>query len=360
MIVSAEALRAQLVALLRAWGMGDDDAATTGDVLIEADLRGIESHGAAMMPWYDELRRAGKINFAPRVKMARETVATALIDADCGLGHVPGVRAMRLAIDKSTAAGIGCVVVVNSNHYGAAGIYAEMAAKAGRIGMTTSTTHMLSVVPTFGAEPMLGTNPIAIAAPARRNPPFVLDMATSTVAVGKINVARLKGRSIPAGWALDERGQPVIDPERALARKHLTPLGGTRELGSHKGYGLGVAAHILAAVLGGASFTPLRQLRQGKSEPDNIGQFFLAIDPQAFRADGAFEDDLDDVIDALHGTRPAAAGQSVLVAGDPERTCRAERTRGGIEVPDRLVEELRGLAAGCDAPFTLSAASPAR
>jgi LDH2 family malate/lactate/ureidoglycolate dehydrogenase len=229
--------------------------------------------------------------------------------------------------------------------------------------MVTSATRGVSMVPTFAAEPVMGTNPLAFAAPARRNPPFQLDMATTTVAAGKVKVHKLNHRPLPPGWVVDGEGRAVTDPEEAFRyvferpEGGITPLGGPREAGGHKGYGLAVMVHILGGVLAGASFSPLRNRTQTPSDPHNLGHFFLAIDPRAFRAPGEFEDDLDQVIDTLHGARRADPGQPVLVAGDPEMATRAERLRDGVPVPDDLMEQLRAVAKSAAVAFVLSPAS---
>ncbi len=216
------------------------------------------------------------------------------------------------------------------------------------------------MVPTFAAEPVMGTNPLAFAAPAARNPPFQLDMATTTVAAGKIKVHKLNHRPLPPGWVVDASGRPVTDAEDAFSyvfakpEGGITPLGGTRDLGGHKGYGLAVLVHILGGTLSGGSFSPIRRRTQRESDPHNIGHFFLAIDPRAFRADGEFERDLDEVIDVLHGARRADPAQPVLVAGDPEMATRKERLEHGVPIPDDLMEQLRAVARSADVPFLLA------
>jgi len=249
--------------------------------------------------------------------------------------------------------------VFNSHHFGAAGCYSRIAADRGVIGMVTASTRGVTMVPTFGAEPVMGTNPLAFAAPARRNAPFELDMATTTVAAGKVKVYKLNHRPLPSGWVVDDKGQAVTEPEQAFGyvfdrpEGGITPLGGPREVGGHKGYGLAVMVHILGGALAGASFSPIRNRTQKPSDPHNIGHFFLAIDPRCFRDEGAFEDDLDQVIDVLHGARRADPAQPVLVAGDPERATRVERLRDGVPVPDDLMEQLRTVAKSANVPFVL-------
>jgi LDH2 family malate/lactate/ureidoglycolate dehydrogenase len=207
--------------------------------------------------------------------------------------------------------------------------------------------------------PVLGTNPIALSAPARRNRPFLLDMATSTVAANKVKVYQFKDKQLPPGWVLDAEGAPVLDPHAAMdwIFKHpeggLSPIGGTAEMGSHKGYGLGVVAQLLAGALAGASFGPLRVKTQVEGDPDNIGHFFLALNPAFFRPAGAFEADADDIIDVLHGTPAADPAEPVLVPGDPEAAARAERMGGGIPVTEALARQIRALCEGCGAEYLL-------
>jgi len=359
MRIPAKHIHEQLVAVLRAWGMSDAYAETTAEMMVETDLRGVDSHGISMLPTYDREFRAGRLNMRPQFKIVREGPAFALIDADASLGHPVSVYGMNLAVDKCRASGVAVVSVFNSHHFGAAGCYSRIAAERGVIGMVTASTRGVSMVPTFGAEPVMGTNPLAFAAPARRNPPFQLDMATTTVAAGKVKVHKLNHRPLPPGWVVDAGGQPVTDAEEAFRyvfdrpEGGITPLGGAREVGGHKGYGLAVMVHILGGALSGASFSPIRNRTQKPSDPHNIGHFFLTIDPRAFRAEGEFENDLDQVIDVLHGAKRADPAQPVLVAGDPEMATRAERLRDGVPVPDDLMEQLRAVAKSASVPFVL-------
>jgi LDH2 family malate/lactate/ureidoglycolate dehydrogenase len=349
----ADRLGRQLAAIFRAWGMREDAIADTVEIMLWADLAGIDSHGAAMMPLYSQFRDEGKIVLAPEISVVRETPTTALLDGGHGLGHVPSKRAMLLAIGKAKRVGIGAVAVRASNHYGAAGAYAMMAAEAGLIGVSTTAVHTPSVVPLWGADATFGTNPIAFAAPARRNKPFLLDMATSTAAIGKLKLALMAGKTVPEGWAVDAEGRPVADPEAALRNRRLVALGGTRELGGHKGYGLAMMVEILSSTLPGAQFALLRMARDpGAAHPD-VGHFFLAMDPAGFREPGAFEAELDDMIDALRATRPADPARPVLVPGDPEHAERARRLAEGIPVPAPLRRQLLDLAARAGAETAL-------
>jgi LDH2 family malate/lactate/ureidoglycolate dehydrogenase len=362
MRVPAERIRAQLVSVFRAWGMSDQHAVTTAEVMVETDLRGVDSHGISMLPTYHRELSGGRLNMRPVFKTVREGPATALIDADASLGHPVSVHAMNLAVDKSQATGVAVVSVFNSHHFGAAGCYSKIAAERGVIGMVTSATRGVTMVPTFAAEPVMGTNPLAFAAPAKRNPPFQLDMATTTVAAGRIKVHKLNHTPLPPGWVVDGDGKPVTDETEGFGYVFdrpdggITPLGGTREQGSHKGYGLAVLVHILGGTLSGASFSPIRNRTQRKSDPHNIGHFFMAIDPRAFRADGDFEDDLDEVIDVLHDAKRAHPAQPVLVAGDPEMAIRRERLERGVPIPDDLMAQLRAVVESAGVPFVLGPA----
>jgi LDH2 family malate/lactate/ureidoglycolate dehydrogenase len=327
--------------------------------MVQTDLAGVDSHGVSMLMDYDESRRKGRLNLKARPRVVREGPASALVDADAGLGHPAAVMAMELAIGKARALQVGVASVFNSHHFGAAGYYAALASRAGMVGMVTSATRTIGVVPTRARVPVLGTNPIAFAAPARRNAPFLLDMATSAAAANKVKVYGLHGKQIPAGWVLDDEGEAVRDPEAALdilyrtKKGGLTPLGGTPEMSSHKGYGLALMAHILGGTLSGASFSPIRVRTQKPQDPDRLGHFFLAIDPRAFRPEGAFEDDLDALIDVMHSTPPLDPAQPVLVPGDPEAASREQRLREGIPLPDALREKIRAVCERSGASFLL-------
>jgi LDH2 family malate/lactate/ureidoglycolate dehydrogenase len=344
--VSAEAVRTLIIDVLAAWGMDHDLAETTAEVMAETDLAGIDSHGVSMLMTYEQFRAEGRIDLRARPTVERENAASALVDAHGGIGHPAGEFAMRMAIDKARVGTVGVVSVVNSHHFGAAGHYAEMAARQGLVGLVTSSANLPASPPTGSVVPMLATNPIAFAAPARRNPHFLLDIATTTAAVNKVKVYDFHGEPLPEGWVVDDSAQPVTDAHRALGILRnddiggLTPLGGTPEMGSHKGYGLSMMAHVLAATLCGGAFPASRK----PQDPHNIGHFFLALDPSGFRPPGEFEDDLDDAIDRLHATPPLNPDEPVLVAGDPQAASREVRRREGIPMPDTLVEQLRGVA----------------
>ena len=335
--------------------MADDVIEITVRNMLEADLRGIDSHGAGMLPTYNLRRKQGIIDPKGELTVVREFAATGLMDAGNALGHYATTKAMEMACDKAKEFGVGVVTVRRSNHYGAAGVYSTMAADWGMIGICMTGSSQPAVLPTFAKEPRFSTNPIAVAAPGLKNEHFSLDMATSTVAVGKLNIARRAGKEIPLGWASDETGTPTTDPVAALnaVPKRLSPIGGSRELGSHKGYGLGLVVEVLCSVLSG-SYTGATDVMTGeKGETMNIGHFCLAIDPDAFREEGAFEGHMDALMDWMRETPPLDPAQPVLVPGDPEHEARKIRVAEGIPMTDTLVKEVREVAEESGAPLLI-------
>lgn len=347
---SVDALTAQVTAILRGWGMPEEQVAVTVPHLLYADFHGIDSHGVGMLLDYHQRQVAGRLNLKADVRVLRQSATTALVDGGGGMGHFPADLAMKLAIEKCQQSGLGAVCVRNSGHYGAAGTYAAMATRAGFIGLTTTNNRAPAVVPTFGVQAMLGTNPIALAAPAKRNRPFLLDMATSTAAVGKVMNAWRKGQPIPEGWAIDPKGNPCTNPRRAAKYRRLTPLGSTREMSSHKGYGLAAAVEILSAILSG-----LRSAGANDG-PNRVGHFFLCIDPKQFGEPGAFEADLDNFMDGLRASDPVDPEQPVMVAGDPEYAALERTARQGVHVSRAVLEDLRLICAQSNVPFTLNPA----
>jgi LDH2 family malate/lactate/ureidoglycolate dehydrogenase len=343
-----DTLVAQVTAVLAGWNMPVDLARTTAEVMVDADLAGIDSHGISMLPIYETQLRDGRLHVHGRPAVTREGPVTAVVDAGGGLGHPAAVESMRLATDKAAQAGVGLVAVRRSRHFGAAGYYAALAAQRGMIGLVTTSARTVCVPPARGAVPRLATNPLAFAAPAGRNRPFLLDMSTSTIAVNKVKVFGYQDRRLPAGWVLDGGGNSVRDAREAMLHIRgerpggLTPLGGTPEMSGHKGYGLGMMVQILSAILSGAD-----------DEPDAVGHFLMAVDPGAFRDKGAFEADLDEMIDLMHDTPALDPELPVLVPGDPEAAARERRLREGISLPDALVDQLRGVCERAGVQFLL-------
>jgi len=352
----------QIGAVFRAWGMSEALIGASVEIMVETDLRGIDSHGIAMLPPYAQFRAEGKLNMTPDVRVVLDGPATAVLDGDSGLGHAASLQAVELAIGKARSLGLGAVAVRNSMHFGAAGAYALRIAQAGLVGLATTNASSRSLVPTRARDKLFGTNPLAFAAPAANNRPFVLDMATTTVAVGKVKLAWLNGKPMPSGWVVDENGAAETDGAKAFGQQQrfserhgLTPLGGLADMASHKGYGLAAMVEILSAILPGASFIGLRGRKANPPMGNDIGHFFLAIDPKAFRTDDGFGTEMDAMIDQLHALPAADPALPVLVPGDPEEAARAERLRLGIPLPAILLEQLRELCRAANAEFVLEA-----
>ncbi|QPC42407.1 Ldh family oxidoreductase [Kaustia mangrovi] len=350
--VSAEVLKRQILAILDAWGLPREQAEAAAQLLVEANLAGIDSHGVSLLDFYRVQMAAGRIVPDPEIATVVDRAAIAVLDGGGGFGHLVSLRATELAMRKAAAFGVGAVAVRNSHHFGAAGPYVRRIAAGGQVGFCTTAVWRPSIVPTRGREPMLGTNPIAFAAPGRNNRPFVLDMATSTAAIGKMRVKKFSGLPLPEGWSQDREGGWETDPDRALADPRLSPLGGEEERGGHKGYGLAAMVEVLSTVLAGATFAPIRPEAQ---ERHDVGHFFLALDPALFRPEGGFEEDLDSFVNALRASEPVDTSQPVQVPGDPEYRREEERRTNGIPLTASLVSRLREIASEAGAPFMLDA-----
>ena len=345
--------RAQIEAFLVSWGMPPATAAGTAEIMAWADLHGIDSHGISMIPTYDARRRDGKMRMEAIPRIVKETPVSALIDGDGGLGHPTSRLAMDTAIAKAKTAGVGIAAVRNSSHFGACGFYAKMAADAGLIGLVTTSASGIQVAPTGGAAARLGTDPIAFAAPGRDGQPFLLDMATTTVAAGRIRNKANEGLQCPPGWVQTKDGLPSTDPLEAREKGgFLTSLGGTPEGSSYKGYGLAAMVNILSSVLSGAALItdPMHTKNPGTM---GIGHFFLALDPGLFREEDDFRADVITFTDALRATPPIDPAVPVMVAGDPERARAAIRGEQGIPVAPGLLAQLRQVAQASAAPWLL-------
>lgn len=328
----------------RALGTPDDIAADVATVLVAADRRGIASHGTARLPSYVALVDAGVVDVAARPVIDAGRGAFVRFDAGNGWGHHAGRVAIDWAIESARTTGIALASARNANHYGIAGWYALRAAEAGMIGISmTNTTG--SVAPTRSRQGLIGTNPIAIAAPAGHRPAFSLDMATSTVPRGKLEVAERRGKPIPLGWAIDRDGVPTTDATAALDGA-LLPLGGLEETAGYKGYGLALAVDVLTGVLAGATFGKRISGLFDTAAPSDLGQLFLAIDAGAIGDAEAFGERLGDYLDGLTEapTAPDAPGR-VLVPGEPEVAAEALSGVEGVAADARHVADLRALAA---------------
>jgi LDH2 family malate/lactate/ureidoglycolate dehydrogenase len=333
------------VRVFRHFGVPEDDARTAATVLQAADMRGIESHGVARLHSYFDMLTLGRIDPKPNVAIVRESASTATVDGGNGLGLVVGPKANAIAMEKALTAGSGWVSVRNSNHYGIAGYYVLQALEHDLIGWAMTNTTKL-VTPLWGAERMLGTNPIAIAFPGLEEPPIVIDMATTAAAYGKIEIARRAKKPIPAGWAIDRSGAGTTDPNAMIDGGAMLPLGSDREGGGHKGYGLAVMVDVLSAVLSGANWGPfvppfaLRQEIPTQSVGKGIGHFFGALRIDAFIDRDEFKKQIDDLVRTLRKTRPAPGTAGPLIPGDPEREAESIRRREGIPLVMPVVEEL--------------------
>jgi len=334
-----------IIAVLGALGMPRHILEPTVRLMVRTDLRGVDSHGIGMLPRYVEWIEGGFIDPAAEPKTARDDLATALLDGQKGLGYYPSSVAMALAIAKARTFGVGIVAVRNSNHFGAAANYSMMALAHDMIGLATTNSPYVAMVPTFGRAPMLSTNPISVAAPAGTQTPFVLDMATTTVAIGKLRIAARWGKPIPEGWAVDPAGRPTTDPKVALAHRLLSPLGGSRALGGHKGYGLGVMVDILSGVLSGAVYGNLF-FRSDMPEQrlHNVGHCFAAIDPARFRPIEEFKADMDEMLRVLKESPKAEGEERIYTAGEPEAECERRRLVEGIPLAPALVKQVNGIA----------------
>ena len=357
MPASYAAHRELLQALLTAWGMRPTFAERTAEVMSWADLHGIDSHGISMVPAYFERHKNGRVKMAAEPTVERQTPVSALLNGGGGLGHEPSRQAMELAIEKARAIGVGVVSVHNSSHFGACGFYAKMAADAGMIGMVATSASAAQVAPTGGAQARLGTDPWAFAAPGRPGEPFVLDMATTTVAAGRIRNKANENLPAPAGWLLTREGKPSTNPLEAVQHGgFLTSLGGSPEGSSYKGYGLSMMVNILGSCLSGATLIT-DPMHTKKPQGMDIGHFFLALSPTLFRDDGAFEADVASLCDTLRATRPADPAKPVMVAGDPERHNAERRMREGIPVGPNLLAKIKAIAAESGVTWTMHEAA---
>jgi LDH2 family malate/lactate/ureidoglycolate dehydrogenase len=348
-----ETHRAQLKAILLAWGMPEDNADTTAEILSWADLHGVDSHGMSMIPGYDGLRRSGRAKMDARPKIVRESPVSALVDGGGGLGHVPAHFAMNAAIDKAKITGMAVAAVNNSAHFGATGFYTLMAAKAGLIGMACTSASGIQVAPTFGKQARLGTDPWSFAAPSADGVPFLLDMATTTVAAGRIRNKANEGLQTPDGWVLDSEGQPSNDPTVArLKGGFLTSLGGSPENSSYKGYGLSAMVNILGSCLSGATLIT-DPMHTKKPTGMDIGHFFMAIDPGLFRDGDDFQKDVAQFCGDLRATVPMDPAQPVMVAGDPQWNYAQKRMAEGIPVGPGLLSQVRQIAQASAAEWVL-------
>lgn len=330
-------------------GCPEEGAQQAAEVLLSADLRGVDSHGVARLVGYLRLWEAGRVNPRPNIKVVHETPSTAVIDGDSGLGLAVAPVAMQKAIEKAQIAGTGWVAVRNSNHYGIAGYHAMQALRHDMIGLSMTNASPL-VSPTYSKERLLGTNPIAFAVPANEQPPFVADFATTTAANGKLEILQRKDEAAPVGWIQDAQGVKSTNPHELKNGGALLPLGGEAERGSHKGYCLGSIVDILTGVLSGANFgpwvPPFVSFLPLAANPVGLGlgHFFGALRVDAFQPAAAFKEQMDKWIGRFRAAETISGQERVLIPGDPERLMEARRMKEGIPLLPPVVKDLQEIA----------------
>jgi len=331
-------------------GCSETDAVSAADVLLLADLRGIDSHGVARLTGYVRLWENKRINVGPNITIVHQTPTTATVDGDAGLGLVVAPFAMRLAIQKAGQYGSGWVSVRNSNHFGIAAYHALMAVEKNMIGFAMTNASPL-VAPTFSSERLLGTNPMCYAFPAGRYAPVVVDMATSAAANGKLEIAQRLGKQVPEGWIQDAAGNYTTDPHALKNGGSLLPLGSDYEHGSHKGFGLSATVDILSGVLSGANYgpwvPPFVAFLDPPADPvgSGIGHFVGAMRVDGFRPVGEFKSHLDNWITRFKSAATIDPAKKVIIPGEPEMEAEAERKAGGIPIGDAVLNDLNSLAA---------------
>ncbi|MBI4298985.1 MAG: Ldh family oxidoreductase, partial [Chloroflexi bacterium] len=324
-LAEADKLREFAAQVFLKLGVPEDDARISADVLVRADLRGVETHGISnnnLGRIYVRGIKDGRISPKAKIKIVHETPVTAVVDGDGGLGLMVGVRAMNIAIEKARSSYIGLVSVCNSRHFGMAQYFSMMAVLHGMIGISSTNASPL-VLPTGGKEAVVGTNPISVAAPSGVEAPYCLDMGTSAIVFQKVILTARLGKTLPLGVAADKDGKPTTDPLVARDARKLFPLGSTPELGSHKGYGLGILVDILCGLLSGQGASI--QLGVGGGSGAGSGHFFGAIRVDAFRPMAEFQAQMDDMIQRIHRTPTVEGVEKVLVAGEIEHTTEQKR-----------------------------------
>jgi L-2-hydroxycarboxylate dehydrogenase (NAD+) len=329
-------------------GIPEDEARICADVLITSDLRGIESHGVGRLKYYYDRIQAGVQFTKTEMEIVKETETTALVDGHHGMGHVIAYRSMRMAMDKARRYGLGAVTVRNGTHFGIAGYYPLMAAREGMMGLTVTNARP-AIAPTFSTEPMLGTNPIAFAAPSDMDYPFCFDGATSITQRGKVEVAARAEKPVPEGWVIDAEGNPLTDPDRILAdlgaaTAALLPLGGAgEELAGYKGYDLATMVEVLSASLCGGVFMKdlLGFAPDGSRRPYMLGHFFLAIDVEHFIPLEVSRRITGQVMRTLQNARKAPGAARIYVAGEKEHEKEKLVRERGVPVNPNLRRELQ-------------------
>lgn len=331
--------------------VSEADAQIAADVLLSADLRGVDSHGIIRLhSYYGQRLVDGRIDPLSPVTTLRESGVTLALDGGNGLGQVVGHQAMTRCIEKAEASGAALVTVRNSNHYGIAGYFAMMALPYDMIGISLTNSRPL-VAPTYGRTAVVGTNPIAVAVPAGEERPFVLDMATSIVPIGRINVYSKAQEEIPDGWGVDREGQVSRDPNAVINGGALLPLGGSDLMRGYKGYGLSLLVDLLSGVLSGAAFADQVGKPNDSSPGTNVGHFFAAIKIEALRDLVGFKTDMDEIIRLLKDAPKVEGQERIYIHGEKEFE-RADLCRKqGIPLMETVVAFLKEAGDAVDVPF---------
>lgn len=334
-------------------GVPPVDAQTAARVIVAADLRGVDSHGIIRLhSYYGSRLLNGTMKPHSTIRELRETPVSLALDGGNGLGQVVGEYAMRRCIEKARENAIGMVTVRGSNHYGIAGYYAMMALEHNLIGVSFTNSQPL-VAPTYGRTRILGTNPIAVAVPAGKHLPYVLDMATSIVPIGRIVVHQEMGKPVPLGWGLDHDGIATSDPRAINQGGALFPLGGPAEMRGYKGYGLSLLVDLFCGVLAGAAIGPEVGVPSNKIPGANVGHFFAAIDISAFRDPFEFQQEMDRYIELLKNAPKAAGEERIYIHGEKEFELSERNQREGIPLYLPVVELLRDAGQQVGEPFDL-------
>lgn len=339
-------------------GCSNEHATMITEVFIAAELRGLSSHGMIRIKDYYQLWKANRINISPELKIVHETPSTAVLDGDNAVGMIAGTNAMKIAIEKATKCGSGWVSVRASNHFGIAGYYAMMALQHDMIGIAMTNANPL-VAPTFSVSPLLGTNPIAVAIPAGKQPSFVADFATTPIARGKLAVAEKKGEKTLLGYIQDKDGNPTDDPSILKSGGSMLTLGGDYEHGSHKGYCLSAIVDIFSAVLSGANFgpfvppsvayLPVLDKKVGKG----TGHFFGAMRIDAFQSADAFKTKMDEWIETFRQAKSAPGKPKVQIPGDVEREMESKLRKVGINLIPAIANDLKEIAGNLGIEFEM-------
>ncbi len=330
-------------------GCREQHALMASKVFLAAELRGLPSHGMIRIKDYFQLWEAKRINTAPDIKIVHETASTAVVDGDNSIGMIAATRSMEIAIEKAKDAGTGWVSTRNSNHFGIAGYYAMMALKHDMIGLTMTNANPL-VAPTFSVSRLLGTNPVAVAVPAREQPPFVADFSTTPIARGKLAVAEKKGEKTMWGYVQDNKGNPSDDPSILKRGGSMLTLGGDYEHGSHKGYCMSAIVDIFSAVLSHANFGPFVPPSVAylpvldKKVGEGTGHFFGAMRIDAFQEAEEFKKQMDRWIKTFRDAESAPGKPKVMIPGDPERISEEKIRKEGISVLPAIVQDLKEIA----------------